>query len=145
MSRLGVRAPGVRAFTLVELLVVIAIVGTLMALLLPAVQRARESSRRSTCLSNIRQLALASLEFEVRNRRYPPVIDQLPVQTQDPTATERYTTWAVLLLGDLEHQDIVDNYALGHVPMPSFYIATYLCPSDGAKTRSGPVLSYVAN
>jgi prepilin-type N-terminal cleavage/methylation domain-containing protein len=135
----------VQAFTLVELLVVIAIIGSLMALLLPAVQRARESSRRSTCLSNIRQLALASLEFEVRMRRYPPVIDQLPVQQQDPSATERYTTWAVILLADMGRQGIVDKYALGHVPLPSYYIETYLCPSDGSKSRAGTVLSYVAN
>lgn len=145
MSRLGVRAPSEGAFSLVELLIVIAIVGCLMALLLPAVQRARESSRRSTCLSNIRQLALASLGYEVRSRRYPAVIDQLSVQQQDPSATERYTTWAVVLLGDLEHQDIVDEYATGHVPLPSHYIATYFCPSDGGKTRSGSVLSYAAN
>src|SRR4029079_16557975 len=145
MSRLGVRAPGVRAFTLVELLVVIAIVGTLMALLLPAVQRARESSRRSSCLSNIRQLALASLQYEVRSRRYPPVIDQLSAQQQDSTATERYTTWCVILLADLERQDIVDEYALGHVPLPSYFIDTYFCPSNGSKSRIGTVLSYVAN
>src|SRR3954467_3692697 len=104
----SMRRRWVQAFTLVELLVVIAIIGSLMALLLPAVQRARESSRRSTCLSNIRQLALASLEFEVRSRRYPPVIDQLPIPLQDSTATERYTTWCVILLGDMGRQDIVD-------------------------------------
>src|SRR3954468_4742171 len=141
----SMRRRWVQAFTLVELLVVIAIIGCLMALLLPAVQRARESSRRSRCLSNIRQLALASLQFEVRSRRYPPVIDQLLVPQQDSTATERFTTWAVILLGDMERKDIVDAYALGHVPLPSYYIDTYLCPSEGSKSRSGTVLSYVAN
>jgi prepilin-type N-terminal cleavage/methylation domain-containing protein len=135
----------VRAFTLVELLVVIAIIGCLMALLLPAVQRARESSRRSNCLSNIHQLALAALQFEVRSRRYPPVIDQLPVAQQDSTATERYSTWAVILLADMGRQGILDKYSLGQVPMPSYFIETYLCPSDGSKSRYGTVLSYVAN
>src|SRR4029078_7327188 len=97
--RENVGGSSVRAVTLVELLVVIAIIGCLMALLLPAVQRARESSRRSSCLSNIRQLAPASLQYEVRSRRYPPVIDQVSVQQQDSTATERFTTWCVVLLG----------------------------------------------
>jgi prepilin-type N-terminal cleavage/methylation domain-containing protein len=135
----------IRGFTLVELLVVIAIIGTLVALLLPAVQRARESGRRASCLNNIRQLALASLEFEERMRRYPPLIDQVPVQGMDSESGERFTTWSVLLLPDLERQSIFDQYAKGNRPLPSAYIETLMCPSDSTKSRAGSVTCYAAN
>src|SRR2546427_1026106 len=60
------------AFTLVELLVVIAIIGVLVALLLPAVQMARESSRRTKCLNNLKQLGLAMLNYQDSMRCFPP-------------------------------------------------------------------------
>ena len=59
-------------FTLVELLVVIAIIGVLVALLLPALQTAREASRRMNCASNIRSIALAAHNFESTNKQLPP-------------------------------------------------------------------------
>lgn len=62
------------AFTLVELLVVIAIIGILVALLLPAVQSAREAARRSSCQNQIRQLTLAMHNFQASSGRFPPSI-----------------------------------------------------------------------
>jgi prepilin-type N-terminal cleavage/methylation domain-containing protein len=134
---------GVRGFTLVELLVVIAIIGTLVALLLPAVQRARESSRRTSCANNLRQLALATLQYDQRMSRFPGLFEPIPPERMSSQSGHPNTTWLVTLLPDLEREGVsAPNLAgqLNHV-----YVEVFVCPSDGAKSRQGADNSYVAN
>ena len=87
-----------RGFTLIELLVVITIIGMLVAMLLPAVQSARESGRRATCTNNQKQLGLATLQYE-SYKKFPGYVNVVGV---DSTGTPVHASWVVTLLPHLE-------------------------------------------
>ena len=106
----------IRGFTLVELLVVIAIIGVLVALLLPAVQSAREAARRTQCINQVRQLSLGSLNYENQHGTYPAGLDQslfrggvAQVQT-DPDSSMVVTNWCIEILPFIEQQTLYDQF-----------------------------------
>jgi prepilin-type N-terminal cleavage/methylation domain-containing protein len=100
-----------RGFTLVELLVVIAIIGILVALLLPAVQAAREAARRAQCQNNIKNAALAVLNYE-SNRRITPQGMTFPMAFESSINTLRLfnANWIISILPYLEEQPLYDSF-----------------------------------
>ena len=100
-------------FTLVELLVVIAIIGILVALLLPAVQAAREASRRSQCTNNLKQVALAMHNYHDTYKLFPP--GQYNRLGQNSVGTTNFRQcWMQSLLPFLEQQPLFDAIQTGH-------------------------------
>lgn len=112
------------AFTLVELLVVVAVIGLLVALLLPAVQSAREAARRSTCASRMRQSALGILEYQAATHYFPPGrtgcddtgdemlhgICPAGLLPSQKTAASGF----VEILPYIEHHDLYNDLDIGH-------------------------------
>ncbi len=124
------RANPNRAFTLVELLVVIAIIGILVAILLPAVQAARESARRMQCGNNLHQMGIALHNYHDTNGTFPAGFI-LPNQT----------LWSGLLLPQIEQQPLYDSldfsaaWDVDGSPNElacATYLSVYRCPSSGA-------------
>ncbi|MGQ9504748.1 MAG: DUF1559 domain-containing protein [Thermogutta sp.] len=116
-----------RGFTLVELLVVIAIIGILVAMLLPAVQAAREAGRRSQCTNNLKQLSLALLTYHQAVGRFPP-----------PGINSNQTSWWVLILPYIEQKPLYDQFnfnqgsssASDKIRVAAVQVPVFFCPSN---------------
>ncbi len=121
------------AFTLIELLVVIVVIGLLVALLLPAVQMAREAARRMQCTNNMKQIGLAVLLYEQQVGYFPPGCTECGFF---PSPIEKGHAWSALLLPFLEQDPLwrqLDTSlrfnAEENRPATSTVVSTYLCPS----------------
>jgi prepilin-type N-terminal cleavage/methylation domain-containing protein len=139
-----------RAFTLVELLVVIAIIGILVALLLPAIQAAREAARRTGCTNKLKQIGLAVTNFESARR-------QLPAGANWEAGKVARGSALIFILPYLEETVIYEAYdftrldidnelfpgtnqRIGDTPIPA-----YICPSDSHESVSWPLHNYSAS
>jgi prepilin-type N-terminal cleavage/methylation domain-containing protein/prepilin-type processing-associated H-X9-DG protein len=137
--------PGRRGFTLVELLVVIAIIGVLVAILIPAIQAARESARRSQCSNNLRQVGLATLSFHDVQNRFPSGYQSEPGGAMGNAfeTGDAGPGWTCLfqILPYLEGGTAAEKF---NTKLPSWHadnaaaaqlvIPTYLCPSVSDQT-----------
>jgi prepilin-type N-terminal cleavage/methylation domain-containing protein len=138
-----------RGFTLVELLVVIAIIGVLVALLLPAVQSAREAARRAQCSNNLRQMGLAIHNYDNTWKTMPP-----------GNYHGVFGSWLLHILPFMEQTPLHSNYvnsggihgfrnggirygAAQNLPVTQTQVAAYVCPAD-TKSKNSAVVSGVA-
>ena len=123
-----------RGFTLVELLVVIAIIGILVGLLLPAVQSVREAARRATCQNNIRQLMLASINYDSAHQRYPAGTSPSVVQGTGGTAVASSFIVQILPFMDQEplQNNITQEFTNNGGPLNAFGGSPLLPGSSGA-------------
>lgn len=165
---MATNAPRRLGFTLVELLVVIAIIGLLVALLLPAVQGARERGRQLQCLNNIGNLAKAAFNYDSskgqlpgltqfvkrKQNEYASVSNDMAsvINVANPPNLKQVAglSWATTLLPKLERADIWDqiqNPPVAGTAIPAPPMAVFTCPSDqDAQSRPGlAALSYSAN
>jgi prepilin-type N-terminal cleavage/methylation domain-containing protein len=127
-----------RAFTLVELLVVVSILGVLIALLLPAVQVAREAARQSSCKNNLRQLALGLHSYESALGKLPPGYEYAP----SAEGNARGYSWSARLLPYIEQRALFDRFDFAkpvydrvNAAVREQHLQLLLCPTDDVSPR----------
>jgi prepilin-type N-terminal cleavage/methylation domain-containing protein/prepilin-type processing-associated H-X9-DG protein len=150
-------------FTLVELLVVIAIIGTLVGMLLPAVQAAREAGRRNTCINNVKQIGLAIANFDNTKKFIPGWRNKHPHSSVAANATDAnvqgFVSWPVLILPGLERLDVYKtwdtqanvasgpsdtaNFGLRGASSPS--VEVFTCPTSLPDDQAAPSIAYAGN
>jgi prepilin-type N-terminal cleavage/methylation domain-containing protein len=157
-TRSSLSGRGRSAFSLVELLVVIAIVALLLALMLPAVQAARESARRLTCSNNLKQIAVALLQYEAAFSRLPSAAtvsegtnSDSCIGCWDPWAEAKLaasaagagqgTSWMLEILPMLEAKAVFDQWnrqgnVLDNAAAAQTDLATFYCPTRRATIRT---------
>jgi len=136
-----------QGFTLVELLVVIAIIGTLMSIMLPAVQAVRESARNANCKANLRNVALALRQYHDTQKRFPAGADFHDATKPNTSTTDRKKFLGhsafIHALPFLEERAMYDRYQF-HLPaqdrenaeeVTKYQIPVMICPSDEASDR----------
>lgn len=136
-----------RGFTMVELLVVMSIIAVLIAMLLPAVNVAREAGRRSRCANNIRQLGLALNSYHQTHKTFPPAM--FVAKDEDPTTTTKHQiNWLICLLRFIEQEPVYKKFDFkkplidkANYEARNAYIPLLLCPTDSGSdvrfARSG--------
>lgn len=125
-------------FTLVELLVVIAILAALVGLLLPAIQSARESSRRVSCINNQKQIAMSMMRYDDTNQCLPGWKNRIVYGSGTNVAT-----WPVMILPTLERVDVFNSWSSATPQSP--YLEFFVCPSSPSENTSRPALAYAGN
>ena len=129
-----------RGFTLIELLVVIAIIAVLIGLLLPAVQKVRESAARLKCKNNLKQIGLAFHGYHGANEALPPGYNSKGLSLDDPKSSGPGWGWGAYLLPYLEQENLFRQIDFGkditdpaNAQARTTKVAVFRCPSDSPK------------